>query len=79
MKKKRKRKRITKKNENDISIKEDIPEDNELPQNNNNNPVFESGPIESNYIISVKDSERLLAFLVKTAEIYDDDFIYSQK
>jgi hypothetical protein len=40
--------------------------------------VFESGMIESNYIIDIKDAEKLTSFLLKSCEIYDDDYIYAQ-
>jgi hypothetical protein len=34
--------------------------------------------IESNYIIDIKDAEKLTTFLLKSCEIYDDDYIYAQ-
>ena len=55
------------------SIKEDIVE-----ISHKDNQVFESGAIESNYIIDIKDADKLMSYLLKTCEIYDDDYIYSQ-
>jgi hypothetical protein len=38
---------------------------------------FESGLLESNYIIDASTAEKLKNYLLKTAEIYDDDYDYS--
>jgi hypothetical protein len=59
------------------SINEDIVEVESTVQNNREQG-FESGIIESNYIIDIKDAEKLVTYLLKTCEIYDDDYIYSQ-
>ena len=34
--------------------------------------------IESNYIIDIKDAEKLTSFFLKSCEIYDDDYEYNQ-
>ena len=61
----------------DNSVNEDIVEvENTVP---NKDQIFESGAIESNYIIDIKDAERLTSYLLKTCEIYDDDYVYAQK
>eukprot|EP00340_Litonotus_pictus_P004476 CAMPEP_0170521814 /NCGR_PEP_ID=MMETSP0209-20121228/7197_1 /TAXON_ID=665100 ORGANISM="Litonotus pictus, Strain P1" /NCGR_SAMPLE_ID=MMETSP0209 /ASSEMBLY_ACC=CAM_ASM_000301 /LENGTH=1444 /DNA_ID=CAMNT_0010808907 /DNA_START=518 /DNA_END=4852 /DNA_ORIENTATION=- len=61
--------------QNNKVIEEDIPiEENNLPELQDNH--FESGFVESNYIIDIQDAEKLRAFLLKNAEIYDDDFDY---
>jgi hypothetical protein len=39
--------------------------------------IFESGVMESNYIIDVTNAEKLKNYLLKTSEIYDDDYEYS--
>lgn len=58
-------------------INEEILETNQ--QNlEKNEEVFESGIIESNYIIDIKDADKLTSYLLKSCEVYDDDFIYSQ-
>lgn len=59
------------------SINEDIVEVENTMQNNREQG-FESGAIESNYIIDIKDAEKLVNYLLKTCEIYDDDYIYTQ-
>jgi hypothetical protein len=33
--------------------------------------------IESNYIIDIKNAEKLTSFLLKSCEIYDDDYLYT--
>ena len=66
------------KNNND-QIKEDLPPINP-PNNNsdkNNKEVFESGSMESDYIIDVTTIDKFKAYLLKQAEVFDDDFIYS--
>ena len=40
------------------------------------NMQFESGMLESNYIIDIQNSEKLKEFLLNNAEIYDDDYEY---
>ena len=61
-----------KQNDLDNSVNEDIVEvENTVP---NKDQIFESGAIESNYIIDIKDAERLTSYLLKTCEIYDDDY-----
>lgn len=58
------------------SVNEDIVEvENTVP---NKDQIFESGVIESNYIIDIKDAEKLTSYLLKTCEIYDDDYVYAQ-
>lgn len=45
-----------------------------LPELQDNH--FESGFVESNYIIDIQDGEKLRVFLLKSSEIYDDDYEY---
>ena len=64
---------------NNEQIKEDLPPINP-PNNNpdkNNKEVFESGSMESDYIIDVTTIDKFKAYLLKQAEVFDDDFIYS--
>lgn len=49
------------------NIDEDIKEKDE---------VFESGIMESNYIIDVENAEKLKNFILKTSDVYDDDYDY---
>ena len=61
---------------NNEQIKEELPPIN--PNNDKNNKeVFESGSMESDYIIDVTTIDKLKAYLLKQAEVFDDDFIYS--
>ncbi len=53
--------------ENTNNIDEDIKEKDEM---------FESGIMESNYIIDITNAEKLKSFILKTSEIYDDDYDY---
>ena len=53
-----------------LKIQEEIVEKEE--------PEFESGIMESNYIFDITSAEKLKNFLMKTAEIYDDDYNYGQ-
>lgn len=50
-----------------LEIDEDIKEQDEM---------FESGLMESNYIIDITNAEKLKNFILKTAEVYDDDYDY---
>jgi hypothetical protein len=59
------------------SINEDIVEV-EYTVPTKDQQVFESGAMESNYIIDIKDADKLTSYLLKTCEIYDDDYLYSQ-
>ncbi len=54
-------------NDNQNAIDEDIKEKDEF---------FESGLMESNYIIDVANAEKLKNFILKTSEVYDDDYDY---
>ena len=45
--------------------------------NNNNKEIFESGSMDSDYIIDVNTMDKFKSYLLKQAEIFDDDFIYS--
>jgi hypothetical protein len=38
--------------------------------------VFESGTMESNYLIDVTTTEKLKSYLLKSVELYDDDYDY---
>jgi len=49
------------------NIDEDIKEKDE---------VFESGIMESNYVIDIANAEKLKNFILKTSEVYDDDYDY---
>lgn len=53
--------------DNANNIDEDIKERDE---------VFESGIMESNYVIDIANAEKLKNFILKTSEIYDDDYDY---
>jgi hypothetical protein len=66
------------KNNND-NIKEDLPPINQPNDilNKNDKEVFESGSMESDYIIDVTTIDKFKAYLLKQAEVFDDDFIYS--
>jgi hypothetical protein len=50
---------------------------NELEEDIKENPeIFESGNYESNYIIDISNAEKLKYFILKTSEVYDDDYDY---
>jgi hypothetical protein len=61
---------------NNEQIKEELPPINQ-PNDNNNKEVFESGSMESDYIIDINTMDKFKSYLLKQAEIFDDDFIYS--
>lgn len=53
-------------------IQEEINDDNQI-----NSEVFESGEMESNYAIDATTVDKLKHYLLKQAEVYDDDYLYS--
>ena len=55
-------------NLNNTNIDEDIKEKDE---------IFESGNMESNYIIDITNADKLKNFILKTSEVYDDDYDYA--
>lgn len=59
----------------DIPIEEEEP--NLAEEQQQPDEVFESGIMESNYVIDVNTAEKLKSFLLKTVEIYDDDYSYA--
>jgi len=63
--------------EKDNSIVEDIKPDEvkELQDT----PFFESGLMESNYIVDIPDAGKLKGYLYKMTEIYDDEYMYDTK
>ena len=61
---------------NNEQIKEELPPINN-PNDKNNKEIFESGSMESDYIIDVTTIDKFKAYLLKQAEVFDDDFIYS--
>ena len=76
----------TKKEDNEINqnlkIDEEIKNNNEiikeeLPPNKINKEMFESGSMESDYIIDANTMVKFKSYLLKQAEVFDDDFIYS--
>ena len=64
---------------NNEQIKEELPPLNQPNDNSNkaDKEVFESGSMESDYIIDVTTIDKFKAYLLKQAEVFDDDFIYS--
>ncbi len=64
---------------NNEQIKEELPPINKSNDNlnKNNKEVFESGSMESDYIIDVTTIDKFKSYLLKQAEVFDDDFIYS--
>ena len=64
---------------NNEKIKEELPPINKSNDifNKNNKEVFESGSMESDYIIDVNTMDKFKSYLLKQAEVFDDDFIYS--
>ena len=64
---------------NNEQIKEELPPINQPNDllNKNNKEIFESGSMESDYIIDVTTIDKFKAYLLKQAEVFDDDFIYS--
>ena len=64
---------------NNEQIKEELPPINQSSDilNKNNKEIFESGSMESDYIIDVTTIDKFKAYLLKQAEVFDDDFIYS--
>ena len=62
---------------NNEQIKEDLPNINQQNDTNNNKEIFESGSIESDYVIDVNTMDKFKSYLLKQAEVFDDDFIYS--
>ena len=50
----------------------------ELPQiNKENKDLIESGSMESDYIIDINTMDKFKTYLLKQAEVFDDDFLYS--
>ena len=64
---------------NNEQIKEELPPITQSSDifNKNNKEIFESGSMESDYIIDVTTIDKFKAYLLKQAEVFDDDFIYS--
>ena len=64
---------------NNEQIKEEIPPINQVNDilNKNDKEVFESGSMESDYIIDATTIDKFKSYLLKQAEVFDDDFIYS--
>ena len=70
---------------NNLKIDEVIKNNNEqikeeLPQINNNNAnkeLTETTSMESDYIIDVNTMDKFKSYLLKQAEVFDDDFLYS--
>ena len=59
---------------NNEQIKEELPQINNT---NNNKDLIESGSMESDYIIDINTMDKFKSYLLKQAEVFDDDFIYS--
>ena len=64
---------------NNEQIKEELPPINQPNdiQNKTDKEVFESGSMESDYIIDATTIDKFKSYLLKQAEVFDDDFIYS--
>ena len=62
---------------NNEQIKEELPNINQQNDTNNNKETFESGSMESDYVIDVNTTDKFKSYLLKQAEVFDDDFIYS--
>jgi hypothetical protein len=62
---------------NNEQIKEELPNINQQNDINNNKEIFESGSMESDYIIDINTMDKFKSYLLKQAEVFDDDFIYS--
>ena len=64
---------------NNEQIKEELPPITQSSDilNKNNKETFESGSMESDYIIDVTTIDKFKAYLLKQAEVFDDDFIFS--
>ena len=62
---------------NNEQIKEELPPLNDNNNKNINKEIFESGSTESDYIIDVNTMDKFKSYLLKQAEVFDDDFIYS--
>lgn len=55
-----------------MKINEEIPTDKDNAQKE----IFESGEMESNYVIDASTIDKLKNYIIKQAEIYDDDYFY---
>jgi hypothetical protein len=55
---------------------EEIETDKIIEEKEEKDDVFESGIMESNYIIDINSAEKLKSYLLKTVELYDDDYDY---
>ena len=58
--------------ENNEQIKEDLPQINK-----ENKELTESCSMESDYILDINTIDKFKSYLLKQAEVFDDDFIYS--
>ena len=59
---------------NNEQIKEELPQ---IQNNLTNKELIESGSMESDYIIDINTMDKFKTYLLKQAEVFDDDFIYS--
>ena len=60
---------------NNEQIKEELPQLNNA--NNINKESIESCSMESDYVIDINTMDKFKTYLLKQAEVFDDDFIYS--
>ena len=58
---------------NNEQIKEDLPPINNI----NNKDLIESSSMESDYILDINTMDKFKTYLLKQAEVFDDDFLYS--
>ena len=62
---------------NNEQIKEELPQINNANNANINKDSIESGSMESDYVIDINTMDKFKTYLLKQAEVFDDDFIYS--
>ena len=62
---------------NNEQIKEELPQINNANNANTNKESIESGSMESDYVIDINTMDKFKTYLLKQAEVFDDDFIYS--
>ena len=62
---------------NNEQIKEELPQINNSNNVNINKESIESGSMESDYVIDINTMDKFKTYLLKQAEVFDDDFIYS--
>jgi hypothetical protein len=59
---------------NNEQIKEELPQ---IQNNLKDKELMESSSMESDYIIDINTMDKFKTYLLKQAEVFDDDFIYS--